>query len=114
MSVAIAIALAGALCYAGMTAICLSMDRHHTQVRGRKSPALQRLLRPAGWALLVLALWPCVGAWGSSVGVVIWFGFLSAGALALVLLLPYQPKGAAWLMGLGLVGGLPLLLLSTN
>ncbi|MGL4316030.1 MAG: DUF3325 domain-containing protein [Pseudomonas sp.] len=114
MSVAFALILGSALCYAGMAALCLGMDRHHQQVWSRKAPRLQRGLRLAGWLLLGVALWPCIRAWGSSVGVVIWFGLLTGAALLLVLLLPYRPKGAALLMALTLLGSLPALLWSAG
>ncbi|WP_437879793.1 DUF3325 domain-containing protein [Pseudomonas sp. LRF_L74] len=110
MEVSFATVLAIALTYAGMGGLCLAMDRHHTQVWTKKSPHLQRLLRVVGWALLVLALWPCIRAWGPSVGVVNWIGFLSASAFALVLMLPYWPRSAALLAGVATLGGLPLLL----
>jgi hypothetical protein len=45
-----------------------------------------------GALLLALAVWPCVAAWGTTVGVVAWLGFLSAGAGVLVGLLPYAPR----------------------
>ena len=112
MGTTLALILGASLCYAGMAALCLGMDRHHQQVWSRKAPRLQRGLRLLGWALLAVAVWPCVQAWGSSVGVVIWFGLLSAGALVLVLLLPYRPKGAALLMALALLGSLPVLVWS--
>ncbi|MBB2494342.1 DUF3325 domain-containing protein [Aquipseudomonas ullengensis] len=106
--------LGGALCYAGMAALCLGMDRHHRQVWSRTAPRRQRGLRLVGWLLLAVALWPCIRAWGGSVGVVIWFGLLTGAALLLVWLLPYRPKGAAWLMGLSLLGSLPALLWSAG
>lgn len=112
MDTILALILGSALCYAGMAALCLGMDRHHQQVWSRKSPARQRGLRLVGWLLLAIAVWPCVQAWGSSVGVVIWFGLLSAGALVLVLLLPYRPKSAAVLMAFALLGSLPALVWS--
>lgn len=84
-----------ALAYAGMTSLCLAMERHHAQVWGRHAarravPAL----RAAGWLLLALAIVPCVGAWGAAAGVVLWLGCLSAGALLLAGLLPYWPRCA--------------------
>nr|WP_187670131.1 DUF3325 domain-containing protein [Pseudomonas carbonaria] len=103
--------LALALSYAGMAGLCLGMDRHHVQVWPRKSRARQRLLRLAGWLLLAAALWPCLRAWGGAVGTVVWCGVLTAGALALVLLLPYRPRLAAWLAAFSTLGALPLLAL---
>lgn len=112
MTVALAVVLAAALCYAGMAGLCLGMDRHYRQVWGGQSPRRQRALRLLGWLLLAVAIWPCVQAWGAAVGVVIWLGWLSAGGLLLVLLLPYRPKGAALLMGLAMLGSVPVLLWS--
>nr|WP_315182943.1 DUF3325 domain-containing protein [uncultured Albidiferax sp.] len=104
MSVAMAAVAAMLLAYAGFAGLCLAMDRHHAQVWGRDaSPRARRCLRGAGWLLLALAVWPCVAAWGPSVGVVVWLGFLSAGALVLVGLLPYAPRAA---VGLALLAAL--------
>nr|WP_315244793.1 efflux RND transporter periplasmic adaptor subunit [uncultured Albidiferax sp.] len=106
MSVAMAAVAAVLLAYAGFAGLCLAMDRHHAQVWGRDaSPRARRGLRGAGWLLLTLALWPCVVAWGATVGVVVWLGFLTAGALLLVGLLPYAPRVA---VGLALVALLAL------
>lgn len=95
MAVWIAVLLALCLCYAGMAGLCLGMDRHYQQVwRRRPRPLTRRGLRGAGWLLLALALLPCLRVWGAGVGVVVWLGFLSAGAIALVWLLPYRPRAA--------------------
>lgn len=81
--------LALALSFAGMLALSLAMDRHHEQLtRRRETPRLLRgCLRVLGSLLIALALLPCLLAWGGSVGTVAWLGFLSAGALCVVLLL---------------------------
>lgn len=93
MNLTIAVTSALALAYTGMTGLCLAMDRHQAHVWGRDpSPAARRGLRGAGWALLALALLPCLATWGASVGIVAWFACLSAGALLLVGLLPYAPR----------------------
>ena len=48
------------VCYAGLLALSLAMDRHHSQIRhGKPAPLLRRALRLAGWSLLALALWLC-------------------------------------------------------
>lgn len=53
--------LAGcALYYAGMTALCLGMGRHHKEVWASKSPARQFVLRSSGRLLVALALLRCV------------------------------------------------------
>ncbi|MNR43656.1 hypothetical protein D3C85_1622980 [compost metagenome] len=54
-----------------------------------------RVLRGAGVLLLALALLPCVGLWGNTVGVVAWLGWLSAGALLWVGMLSWAPRPAA-------------------
>ena len=78
---------------AGMASLSLAMDRHHGQVFGRDAaPSVRRALQRAGSVLLALAIWPCVAGWSATVGVVAWLGFLSAGALAVALLLPYAPQ----------------------
>lgn len=90
-------ALALALACAGMALLCLAMDRHHQQVWGREpSPRLRLGLRASAALLLALALLPCVAAWSATVGIVLWLGFLSAGVLPLVFLLPYAPRATAW------------------
>lgn len=96
-----------ALAYAGMAGLSFAMDRHYEQLTGlREVPVRPRvLLRVGGSALLAAALMPCAMAWGRSVGVVAWLGFLSAGALAVALLLPYRPRGAAWLAACAAVAG---------
>jgi hypothetical protein len=106
---ALASVIALALAYAGMALLCLAMDRHHQQVWGCEPSRRCRLgLRGGGSALLALALLPCVAAWSATVGTVLWLGFLSAGVLPLILLLPYAPRATAWsaplLAGAGLAG----------
>jgi hypothetical protein len=81
-----------ALCYAGLTGLCLAMGRHHQKVLQRQIAKGRALgFRAAGWALLTLSLVACVIGWGASVGVVVWFGVLSAAALIIIVLLPYAP-----------------------
>ncbi|MCT8949195.1 DUF3325 domain-containing protein [Pseudomonas iridis] len=96
--------LALLLCYAGFTALCLSMPRHHDELLGHK-PSTRRgqALKLAGWMLLSLSLWAAVTANGWSLGLVDWFAVLMLSALALVLLLPYRPRLALALAGLSLL-----------
>ncbi|SDB74044.1 DUF3325 domain-containing protein [Belnapia rosea] len=89
--------LALALPYAGFTALCLAMERHHEQVLGRRriAPGLRRLLRLAGWLLLLASPLPCLALAGWGGGSVLWCGMLTAAALLLTLSLPYAPRLAA-------------------
>ena len=81
------------LTYAGFTALCLSMPRHHAELLGRTaSPRRRQVLELAGWLLLGLSLWAAVATNGWSFGLVDWFAVLMLSALALVLLLPYRPR----------------------
>lgn len=96
------------VCYAALLGQCLAMDRHHAQVlHGKAGPARRWTLRLSGWLLLGLALWLCSLAWGWAIGPVAWIGLLSAAAFALVFLLPYAPRFAAWLIVVGPLLALP-------
>ncbi len=89
------IAMALLLTYSGMACLSLAMPRHYDQVWGRDPSANHtRVLRAAGILLLLLALLPCVGLWGNTVGVVAWLGWLSAGALLWVGMLSWSPRPA--------------------
>ncbi|QVQ28548.1 DUF3325 domain-containing protein [Achromobacter deleyi] len=91
-----AIVMALLLTYAGMACLSLAMPRHYDQVWGRDPGAGHtRVLRGAGVLLLGLAILPCVGLWGNTVGVVAWLGWLSAGALLWVGMLSWAPRPAA-------------------
>ncbi|VVN86061.1 DUF3325 domain-containing protein [Pseudomonas fluorescens] len=96
--------LALLLCYGGFTALCLSMDRHHAELLGRKpSPRCRQGMRIGGWLLLALSLWAAVSAAGWGLGLVQWFAVLMLSALLLVLLLPYRPRLALSLAGVSLL-----------
>ncbi|MGH8449452.1 DUF3325 domain-containing protein [Pseudomonas sp.] len=96
--------LALMMCYAGFTALCLSTDRHHGELlHSKPSPARRLSLRAAGWLLLVLSIWPAVTVTGWSQGLVEWCAVLMLSALLLVLLLPYRPRLALILAGIGLL-----------
>ncbi len=96
--------LALLLCYAGFTALCLSMPRHHDEVLGSKPSARRRQgLKLGGWLLLGLSLSAAVAANGWSFGLVDWLAVLMFSALALVLLLPYRPRLALALAGVSLL-----------
>lgn len=96
--------LALLLCYGGFAALCLSMDRHHADLLGRKPSAKRRRhMKLGGWLLLALSLWAAVSATGWGLGLVEWFAVLMFSALLLVLLLPYRPRLAMSLAVLGLI-----------
>jgi len=96
--------LALLLCYGGFTALCLSMDRHHAELLGRKQSARRRqLIKLAGWLLLASSLWAAVASTGWGLGLVQWCAVLMLSALLLVLLLPYRPRLALSLAGVSLL-----------
>ena len=96
--------LALLLCYAGFTALCLSTDRHHGELLHSKPSPRRRLgLRIAGWLVLTVSIWPAVAVAGWSLGLVQWCAVLMFSALLLVLLLPYRPRLALILAGLGVL-----------
>ncbi|NVZ68946.1 DUF3325 domain-containing protein [Pseudomonas costantinii] len=96
--------LALLMCYAGFCALCLSTDRHHGELlHGKPSPGRRLSLRAVGWLLLTLSIWPAVAATGWSQGLVEWCAVLMLSALLLVLLLPYWPRLALILAGVGLL-----------
>ena len=88
---------AWALAFAGMSALALAMERHHASLKGRTDlmPGRCWILRAGGVLLLLAAAGPCVQAWGASVGVVAWLGWLSAGALLTVAGLSVLPRVVA-------------------
>ncbi|WP_454839120.1 DUF3325 domain-containing protein [Pseudomonas hormoni] len=96
--------LALLLCYGGFTALCLSMDRHHAELLGRKPSVRRRqLMKLGGWLLLALSLWAAVASTGWGLGLVEWFAVLMLSALLLVLLMPYRPRLVLSLAGLSLL-----------
>lgn len=91
-SLTLAMAVIGAS-YAGMTGLCLSMERHYKQVFKSAPDILkQRLLYWSGWLLLALAFAYSVAVWGGALGPVAWFGALTAAAGLLVFLLSYRDR----------------------
>jgi hypothetical protein len=81
------------LSYAGFTALCLAMDKHHGELLRRKPSVLQRrAFTVAGWVLLGLALAAAVHDAGWAMGLVNWTAGMMASAVLLVWLIPYQPR----------------------
>ncbi|MDR0277217.1 MAG: DUF3325 domain-containing protein [Paucimonas sp.] len=86
--------------FAGCAALCLAMDKHFSDLLGRKPKPEQLLgLRVVGWLLLALALTAAVAHSGWAMGLVQLFGALMAGLCLWVFFLPYRPR---WLLGLAL------------
>jgi len=97
---------AGMLSYAGFSALCLAMERHHQQMLGNTPSAGRKVqLRMAGWALLGFSLWASVMSAGWAMGLVRWTAVLMGSAVLLVWLLPYRPRWALALAGVGVLLG---------
>lgn len=81
------------LSYAGFTALCLAMDKHHGQLLRRQPSRVQcQVLSGVGWCLLGLSLAAAVSSAGWAMGLVNWTAGLMGSAVLLVWLLPYQPR----------------------
>lgn len=92
--------LAALLCYAGFTALCLSMSRHSAELLNRPlAPGRDRSLKLCGWMLLTVSCWAAVAADGWGFGLVQWFAVLMASALLLVFLMPFRPRWVLMLAG---------------
>lgn len=97
------------LAYSGMISLCLGLERHYKHVWQRlPTPAWRRGLRLLGWLALLGSFAASVAAWGWAMGPIGWCGLISLAGLALVLLLPYYPRGAVYLAG----AGWPLLIIT--
>ncbi|BBH48010.1 DUF3325 domain-containing protein [Pseudomonas sp. KU43P] len=95
--------------FAGFAALCLAMDKHFTELLGRKpGPGQLRLLRCVGWLLLAFSLVLAVQLRGWASGLVEWTAVSMAGATLWVFGLPYRPRLMLGLAAVSLVLG-PLL-----
>jgi hypothetical protein len=109
--------MAAVLCalmtYAGLAALSLAMHRHQNEVFGKALRAgPSRMFRYAGVLLLAVSIIPCVHAWGGPIGLVGWFGIMTASATVLVLLLQFAPRPALYLCWLAPAAALALALSS--
>ena len=96
------------LSFAGLAALCLSMNRHHAQAFvGRPSRRRALALRIAGWAGIAVSFAVAVTLEGWNFGPVQWLGALSGAALLVVGLISYRP---GWVRPIALAA-LPLALL---
>lgn len=95
--------------FAGLVALCLAMQKHFADLLGRKPrPGQLRLLRGAGWLLLLASLVLSVHLRGWAHGLVQWVAVLMAGATVWVFGLPYLPRLLLGLAAVSVVLG-PLL-----
>lgn len=95
--------------FAGLVALCLAMQKHFADLLRRKPrPGQLRLLRGAGWLLLLASLVLSVHLRGWAHGLVQWVAVLMAGATVWVFGLPYLPRLLLGLAAVGVVLG-PLL-----
>ncbi|MFK0313526.1 DUF3325 domain-containing protein [Pseudomonas sp. NPDC090233] len=95
--------------YAGFAALCLAMDKHFSDLLGRKPrPGQLRGLRLLGWLLLLVSVVLSVHQRGWAHGLVEWIAVLMAGVTLWVFGLPYQPRLLLGLAAVSLVVG-PLL-----
>lgn len=80
------------LCLASFVCLMLGMPRHFAFVtRTTLGAAPRRVLRAAGWLVLLLAALVAAWQWAWEVGLVVWLGWLSVVGAALVFCLPYWP-----------------------
>lgn len=103
-----------ALVYAGMTALCLSMEKHYAQAMRSAdlSPGRKKCLKILGWGLLALGILSSIYGWSPTIGVVVWSGFVSVAAISIVLVLSYFPTQVVRIgAGAVIVGLLSLLAL---
>lgn len=88
-----ALALNLGLGFAALSALCLSLDRHHREVfQSRPGKRRVALLRTAGWVGIGLSLFVTGQVEGWAFAPVQWIGALTGAGLALVLLLSYRPR----------------------
>lgn len=81
-----------ALAFAGLSALALSLDRHHRAVLGRSIPrGRARPLRAAGWGGIGLSVAAAVALAGWNFGPVQASGAVTAAALAVAFCLTYRP-----------------------
>ncbi|OYO30607.1 DUF3325 domain-containing protein [Janthinobacterium sp. PC23-8] len=86
-----------ALSYAGLSCLCLAMDRHYADLHGRgmePPPQLRRRLRWGGAVALAFSLAWAMHIAGAGQGAVFWIGSLTGCGLLLIWLLPYAPQQA--------------------
>jgi hypothetical protein len=92
----VAIIALGLTCL-GCLLLSLSQRRHYRRVFADESTYArrQRPLRWSGYAIVFLALWPCVLHSGVWIGLILWLSLVALAAFLQILLLTYRPRAAA-------------------
>lgn len=80
----------------GCLLLSLSLRRHYRQVFTNESTYARRAwpLRLAGYACVLLALWPCAREFGLPIGLCLWLSVLALAAFTQIMLLTYRPRVA--------------------
>jgi hypothetical protein len=88
------ISIAFGLTCLGCLLLSLSLRRHYRQVFSDESAYQRRMwrMRLAGYACLLLALWPCVRDFGAPIGICLWLSIVALAAFAQIMLLTYRPR----------------------
>ncbi|GEP12375.1 DUF3325 domain-containing protein [Methylobacterium gnaphalii] len=87
------LALSISLSFAALAALCLSLNRHHSDVlQSKPQDGRVALLRTVGWTGIGLSLILTGYAEGWVFAPVQWIGATSCAGLLLVLLLAYRPR----------------------
>jgi hypothetical protein len=86
-------AIALGLACLGWLLLSLSQRRNFRRVFAEESsfPQRQWPMRIAGYALVLLALWPCVLLLGAPIGICLWLSILALAAFLVIMLLTYRP-----------------------
>jgi hypothetical protein len=91
----------------GFSALSASMERHAKQIFGTAPQGRARVWRAAvGGIALALPLIPALHAYGLSIGVSVWVGFLAVSATVVALLLSYRPRALRPVFCLAIAGAL--------
>lgn len=90
---AVNILTACTLCYLGMFALNLAMERNAKLVLNRAlSSRLAKFSSGLGWCCLVLALYANILVWGWAVGMTACFGIATAAAGCIIFIQSYRPR----------------------
>jgi hypothetical protein len=75
----------------GCVLLSLSLRRHYRQVFADESAYEQRLwpMRLAGYASVLLGLWPCIALYGAPIGVCLWLSVFALAAFLQIMWLTY-------------------------